>query len=102
MGKFRQKPHLYGFPKLIGSRKRGQRHVYNVIRDTGFRFCSRSGIKRILVRRPIKQMGIVLEHFLGAITMMHIEIHNRDSLQAVSAPCVGGANSDIIEQTKSH
>ena len=52
--------------------------------------------------RGVEEFGIPLEHGLGAVAVMHVEIHDRDSPQAMGAARLMGPHGDIVEQAKSH
>ena len=50
----------------------------------------------------IKQIGIVPEQILRAITMMHIEIHHRHALDPVCIARMTGRNCGIVKQAEPH
>ena len=52
--------------------------------------------------RRIKQVGLVPERRLGAVTMVDIEIDHRDSADAVDCSGMGRGHGNAVEQTESH
>src|SRR3546814_4690761 len=61
-----------------------------------------AGIERALVGRGIEQVRIAPERRLGAVAVMHVEIHHRDAVEAVHRACMQRADSDVVEEAEAH
>src|SRR3546814_17561737 len=59
-------------------------------------------IERALVGRGVEQVGIVPEGRLGAVAVMHVEVHHGDAAQAVRLTCMQGTDRDVVEQAEPH
>ena len=91
-----------GGPKLAATTSRRKRRIGDVARTAAFVPCARAGIERALVRTGEEQRWIVPESGLGAIAMMHVEIGNGDTAEAVVVAGVLRGDCNRIEQAKSH
>lgn len=59
---------------------------------------ARSGIERQLMRRAKQRPRLRLRPGLGTITVMDIEIDNRDTFNCGKGQCMGGTNGSIAEE----
>ena len=56
----------------------------------------------MLERRAEQDPGLVGEQVLGAVAVMHVEVHDGDALDPVGFQGVGRADGDIAEETEAH
>src|SRR5258708_4134796 len=98
----RQNHELEGAAEFLAAGSGRKRHVDNVVGNTGFIRPAGARIERRLMSRAVKQVRIAGEHVLRAIAVMDVEIHHRDTLQSVNGPCMQRADSNIVEQAKTH
>src|SRR3569623_1418577 len=80
----------------------GQRNVEDVVIDPGFRTGAGSGIKRRLMRGGVKQLGPIEESGLRAITVMHVEVDDCDTVELMHFMRIGSRARSLIKNAKTH
>src|SRR5690606_12788491 len=60
------------------------------------------GIERMLETGADHDVGLVLENVHGAVTLVHIEVHNGDPLDAMVLHGMSDTYCHIIEKGKAH
>ena len=97
----RQNHPLEGVAKFCRSCP-GRQGSIDDVSDTNLarRTCSR--IERRLMAGCVEQVFVRLEHVLGTVPVMDVEIHHGCSLEAVRGAGMKGADRDTVEQAKSH
>ena len=58
--------------------------------------------QRFLVHADNEDIGAVLQHVLGAVAVVDIEVDDGDAVQAVVLDEVVGCQGDVAEQAKAH
>src|SRR4051794_19430370 len=53
------------------------------------------------MERHVQNVGVLPEHFLGAVAMVYVPIDNQDALDSLSAR-MGGGDRDVVQQAKAH
>jgi hypothetical protein len=86
-------------PERFASGPRGKGQVDDVITDS---VCPHIWVERVLEAAAEQDPGIITEDILGAITMMHIKIDDRNATELISLQCMGGTYRNIIEYAKTH
>ena len=86
--------------KFGRSRPRWQRRVDDIA-GTSFRTRAGAGIERRLMRRGIQHARFAPENILGAVAVVHVEIHNRNALDP-ACQRVRRADGDMVEQAETH
>ena len=60
------------------------------------------GIERVLVRRDVEHAAVVPERVLRAVAVVHVEVDDRDALEAVRRARVCRRDGDVVEQAEAH
>src|ERR1700712_5520785 len=68
----------------------------------GFGRGTGTGIKRELVARSEEEIGVVPGSRLGAVAVMHVEIHHRHALPAPGGACVMRRDGGVGKETETH
>ena len=96
----RRQPFLdHGFPELLGARSCRERHVVHVARRA---VGAAVRIERVLEDRGHQHLLIALEDVLRAVAVVHVEVDDRDALEAVRVERVARGNRYVIEDAESH
>jgi len=88
--------------KACAACARREWHVYNISGLAALRRQPGAGIQWKLVCRRVEEIWIIEENILRAISVVDIEIHDRNPREAVNGTDVKSAHGDIVEQAKSH
>ena len=60
------------------------------------------GIERVLERAHHQHALVVLEDVLGAVAVVHVEVDDRDALEAVRFERVRRGDGDVVEEAEAH
>ena len=86
----------------VAPRAGGHRHIDAVGRHFGHRRGAAIRIEGVLEKADHQHPRIVGKHFLGAITVMDIEVDNGYPLQAMHFHRMTGSDGHIVEEAKAH
>ena len=89
----------HGVAELLRACARGERHVHHIRRRI---FGPAVRIERVLERRDHQHALLVREDVLGAVAVVHVEIHDDDALDAVRMHRVARRDRDVVEDAKAH
>jgi len=85
----------------LAARAGGERRVDDVA-DPGLLAGAGARVVRPLMGRGVKQAGVALEHVLGAVAVMDVEVDHRDPLKPMDGAGVKRADGDVVEQAEAH
>ncbi len=91
----------HGVAEFGRARGRPQRHVDDVA-DAALARRAGAGIKRRLMGRGEEHGGIVLEHGLGPVAVVDVEIDDGDACELVMLARARGADGHVVEQAEAH
>ena len=75
---------------------------YRNVEQVGSFACGALGIKRMLVKAHHQDAIVTAHNVFGAVAMVHIEIDDGDTLQAMTRHGVFGRDGNIVEKTEPH
>ncbi len=91
----------HGGAELSATVARRQGHVDDVA-DPLLVSRAAAGVVGVLVGRAEKQITVGLEHMLGTVAVVDVEIDHCHTAKPVDCPYLGGGDRHVVEQAESH
>ena len=88
--------------EFVRSGRRGEGGIHDITMIAAFVQSAGTGVQRRLMGGRVKQVGLIPEHCLRAVAVVHVEIDDRRTREAMRRLGMGGTDGDAVEQTETH
>src|SRR3954471_967343 len=90
---------LYCIPELRASAVGGKRNIHHMLRAA---LSAAVRIEGMLKGGNHGHTGIALEYVFSAVAVMHVEIHNRDTVKSMHRKGMRDPYRNVVENAESH